>query len=197
MIGDDGTPRGRPGLVLAALVAAFVVPILFAYAFTSGLFGTGSTGRTNKGTLLEPAVDLRDAESVTPLFAFADLAPGEWAIVYVAEAACETRCGETLARLATIRSVLGYAGQRVRIVALAPAPSGDDLEPPLADYVLAERSANASVRSALAAAGTVPDGDRIVFADWRRQLVLHFPPDAPSIDIKKDLKKLLRASRVR
>ena len=36
-----------------------------------------------------------------------------------------------------------------------------------------------------------------VVVDWRKQLMLRFPADAPPGDIKKDLSKLLRASKIR
>ena len=37
----------------------------------------------------------------------------------------------------------------------------------------------------------------IVFLDWRGQIMMYFEVDAPSGDIKKDVKRLLRASKIK
>jgi hypothetical protein len=37
----------------------------------------------------------------------------------------------------------------------------------------------------------------VVFLDWRGQIMMHFPDTALPADIKSDLKRLLRASKIK
>ena len=42
-----------------------------------------------------------------------------------------------------------------------------------------------------------PVSDGVVFLDWRGQIVSYFVIDADPANIKKDLKRLLRASKIK
>ena len=78
-------------------------------------------------TRSEIALDLRAEADVKNVFDRARLQPGEWLVAYVAAADCDPLCAAALDELKTIRSLLGYSGQRVRV--LAVSASGTPADP--------------------------------------------------------------------
>jgi hypothetical protein len=166
---------------MIGLIAIFVSPILVAWLTTSGYVDLVSWGRTNRGSLITPPLDLRDVADTEGLFERANLAPGEWLLLLLPPPECAQACAQIIERLTTIRRLLGYSGQRVHILSLSGAK--------LAAYLkLNELLTKAVADIAL---------PQILFLDWREQLVLRFDADAPSIDVKKDIKRLLQASKIR
>ena len=189
-----GTWRGK--LLILALFAVFVVPIGLAWLFASGTIGLGTGGGSNRGDLITPALDLRGEGALQAVVDRAALAPSEWLMLYVSAGPCAAECVAQLKRLATIRSVLGYAGQRVRVLALTTTPTIlEDAD--LRNRVLVDQSAFAALRKGLAARLDNNGFPQIVLIDWRQQAALRFAAEAASGDIKSDLQRLLRASRVR
>lgn len=175
----------------------FVSPILISWATISGLIDLGPVNRTNRGTLLSPAIDLRTSDATAGLFENAGLQPGEWVLTFIEDGACETDCQLVLDKLLTIRSLLGYSGQRVRVIALSNAAPLTPLADNHAGHVLFDPQAHDALKGSLEDAVGEPLPPQIVFIDWRRQLVIRYDREAPPEDLKKDLKKLLRASQIR
>ncbi len=191
-------PAGRrQKLLLLGLVALFVSPIVVSWAYIAGFIDLGPISRTNRGNLVTPAVDLRAIDAVDSLFTEAHLQPGEWVLTYMEDGACESECRGVLDNLLTIRSLLGYSGQRVRVIALTESASTEPLAPNHAGHVLTDPVARNELKAGLERTVGTSLPAQIVFIDWRRQLVMRYDPDAPSADLKKDLKKLLRASQIR
>jgi len=182
---------------LLGLVLLFVSPILISWAYIAGLIDFGPITLTNRGKLLSPAVDLREVDAAAGLFSEAHLQPGEWVLTYMADGACDAECLSVLDKLLTIRSLLGYSGQRVRVIALTDTASAAPLAANYTGHVLRDPAAHDVLESALAHAVDSELPPQIVFIDWRRQLVMRYDRDAPPEDLKKDLKKLLRASQIR
>ena len=188
----------RSRFALVGLTMIFVAPILIAALYTSGYLQMPTFVPTNRGELISPPVDLRELPSVQPLFDRAALGAGEWMLLFLAPKDWEAVCESTLERLSTIRSLLGYSGQRVRILGLLNiAQSAATSNSQYAAKLIPDPA----VHSALVDAFRTQEPDvslpQIVFIDWRKQLVLRFDSGAESGDIKKDLKKLLRASKIR
>jgi len=193
----DQPASARQRWLLVGLVAIFAGPILIAWAYTAGYIGLEGISRTNRGNLINPPIDLRETAPTAALFAKANLEPGEWVLTYLNDGPCEVACRDILGKLTTIRSVLGYSGQRVRVIALSPGTPATDPEPTDAAHMLTDTGAHTALMAGLASRGGPFPKAQIVFIDWRRQLVMRYDDDTPSIDIKKDLNKLLRASRIR
>lgn len=190
------TPRSHPRFVMLGLIALFVGPILIAWAYSAGYLELGSWGRTNRGSLITPPIDLRNVADTDPLFDRANMAPGEWLLLLIPPAECGDVCAQTLERLSTIRSLLGYSGQRIHILFLSGAAhTNAELIPQ--SKTLLNIEAYTKLRELLTKA--VPDVvlPQILFVDWRKQVVLRFDADAPPINVKKDIKRLLRASKIR
>ncbi|MGR9089219.1 MAG: hypothetical protein ACU85U_01415 [Gammaproteobacteria bacterium] len=191
-------PAGRrQKLMLLGLVLLFVSPILISWAYIAGLVDLGPISRTNHGNLVTPPLDLRDVDDAARFFTHAKLQPGEWVLTYVEDGPCNTECLSVLDRLLTIRSLLGYSGQRVRVIALTDSAPAAPLAENYAGHVLSDPLAHDVLKDGLERAIGTPLPAQIVFIDWRRQLVMRYDRDAPSGDLKKDLKKLLRASQIR
>lgn len=184
-------------MFLLGLVLIFVSPILISWAYVAGLIDLGPVNLTNRGNLVTPAIDLREIDGAAGLFENAQLQPGEWVLTYLEDGPCDTECRRVLDKLLTIRSLLGYSGQRVRVIALSDAESAVPLAANHTGHVLSDPSANKVLKDRLANAVGNPLAPQIVFIDWRRQLVMRYNRDAPPEDLKKDLKKLLRASQIR
>ncbi|MFT4580603.1 MAG: hypothetical protein ACI915_002688 [Gammaproteobacteria bacterium] len=194
--GEPSKTKSR--LILVGIAMIFVGPILIAGLYSSGHLQLHSFARTNRGQLISPPVDLRELSAVQPLFDRADLGVGEWLLLYVAPKECAAVCESTIERLSTIRSVLGYSGQRVHILGLSNvAVPAETSNSPYAAKLMPDPVVHSALLDAFRS--QVPDASppEILFIDWRKQMVLRFDPEAESADIKKDLKKLLRASKIR
>ena len=109
--------RPRATLTILTVVAAFVVPILLAWWFALIRPPSVEDSLINRGALLRPSLDTGSRLETSSLSRI-ELAPGEWAMVYVGPGTCDDGCKEVLSKLATIRSVLGQAVTRVRTGAL-------------------------------------------------------------------------------
>jgi hypothetical protein len=178
-------------------VLLFVSPILISWAYVSGLIELGPVNRTNRGNLLTPAIDLRAATAAAGLFESAHLQPGEWVLTFIEDGPCDAECRTVLDKLLTIRSLLGYSGQRVRVIALSDTESVVPVAENHTGHLLTDPPAHGVLKDSLAHAVGNPLPAQIVYIDGRRQLVMRFNRDAPPEDLKKDLKKLLRASQIR
>jgi len=183
-------PRAAPTIL--AVVAAFLVPIVLAWWFAVVRPPSVEDGLINRGVLLRPPLDTASQPETFSLSRI-ELAPGEWAMVYVGPGACDVDCKETLSRLGTIRSLLGQGVTRVRTAALLDEAPKETLSV----VVVADDTARSYVTEWVAArvADVGPRG--IIFLDWRRQVMMYFDMNAPPGDIKKDIKRLLRASKIK
>lgn len=189
---DPLVARRRARRTLLLVVLAFVLPIGIAWWMALGHL-PHEQALLNHGTLLRPPLDIRSDARLAPLAGVA-LGPGEWALTYYAAGPCEAACAERLTLLTTLRSLLGHDGTRVKVVALVDGGAVDvPLVTPLVDA--AARSRLAELIAPGLSAGGADSG--IAFLDWRHQLMLHFPTDAPPGDVKADLKRLLKGSKIR
>ena len=181
---------GNPRLTLLLVIFAFVCPIGIAWWFV--YFGNEQIGADmlNHGELLSPPLDIREASELAPLRDLG-LGPGQWAMVYVTTGACDRSCTDELEKLNTIHTVLGHRGDRVQVAALLEQPLAQNparistiANPALSRHLLAMLPASAGSSS------------HIFFLDWRGQIPMRFDGSAKPGGITKDLKRLLRASKI-
>jgi hypothetical protein len=182
-----------PASVTASLVIAmFVGPIVLAWWLAVANPPAEQLDLLNRGTLIQPPLDIHSDAALSPLRAI-ELAPGEWATLYFSADNCGQACQASLTMLDTIRSVLGHDGTRVKVVAVldetASEPHG---------LTIVDSAARARISAAVD--HYVADdqaGSGVVFLDWRGQIMLHFADIGAPADVKKDLKRLLRASKIK
>lgn len=179
----------RRRLTLVLVVAAFVAPIVGAWWLAMIDPPRERAGLLNHGTLLVPPIDVRGDAAYAVLDRLA-LGPGEWAMILYGAGPCAEECQRRLTMLTTIRSLLGHDGTRLEVAALLDA---GELQLPLVT-TLVDATARRKLAARVAADGGGTEG--IVFFDWRGQIMLHFTPTAPPGDIKADIKRLLRATKL-
>ncbi len=178
-----------PRVIAATVVAVFVAPILLAW-WMAVARPPGEHGLVNRGTLIRPPIDIKASAALAPLGDI-ELGPGEWAMLYYAPT-CGADCRAVQTMLTTIHSVLGHDSTRVRLVSLldeaVDAPGLQVLANPAARRYLA------------AAVSTASDNNGheqgVVFLDWRGQIMIYYSNVDVPADIKKDLKRLLRGSKI-
>ena len=186
-------PRMRNRLTLLLIVAVFVLPIIVAWFYSSGILSLSDRKLVNRGQLVSPPLDFSaqaDMKGIAPLFA---LQPSEWSVVLLQSEACTEACGKILSDLLTLRELLGQGAVRVSVHAITGADGSPAAH---AGRVHSDPAAIAWLNERLPAGktGVLP---AIVLVDWRHQLVLRYAETGELSAIQRDLKRLLRASAIK
>lgn len=185
--------RGRWKLVAILLVCA--APVIASYLT---YYVIRPEGRTNYGELIEPmpgigglAVSALDG---TP----ADLSAvrGKWAMVVLDAGDCGKRCEERLYAIRQVRLTTGKERDRVERLLLV---TGEGTPPAalLAQHegLVVRRVAPGAVARAFPAPEGAP-AEHVYVVDPLGNVMMRFPASADPSRMKKDLAKLLRASRI-
>jgi hypothetical protein len=146
----------------------------------------------NKGSLLQPPLNINLDSGLRGL-QVVKLQPSGWSAILFSDSGCESECERAIANLMVIRDLLGHAGGRFKVIGLF-----DAVTKILGGDTVIDEDALKSLSSLLASRlsmDSVRNG--IVFLDWRGQIVNYFRLDANPSDIQKDLKRLLRASKIK
>ena len=185
---DERAKRGRIQFLLIA--AVFLGPLLIAaWMYYSGALNPDSTA--NRGSLLEPIVNLNDSVPGSPL-----LAQRRWLLLYADTAFCGDRCLESLYALRQSRLMLGREMDRVQRVFL----HGD--EPP--DNLLTAEEHKGLISLQDDALRNVLDNKKppeladggYFLIDPHGNLVMYFDPGINPREMVDDIKRLLRLSRI-
>jgi cytochrome oxidase Cu insertion factor (SCO1/SenC/PrrC family) len=188
--------RGR--WKLFAVIAVCAAPMIASYL---SYYVIKPESRTNYGALLDPR-----AYPIPPALGAATLdgkpAPlesfkGKWMMVQVNDADCQESCQKRLHDMRQLRLAQGKEMDRIERVWLIT----DDR--PLETILMREYDGTHMLRVNSAALknwlpvepGTQP-ADHIYMIDPLGNLMMRFPKDADPNKIKRDLSKLLRASRI-
>ena len=192
---DQQTKRGRWKLYLVIAVCAS--PLILSY-FTYYVIQPMS--RTNYGTLLDPrsypmpelGSRLQGGEK-QELSAY----KGKWIMLQVSSPDCQKACQNTLLNMRQLRLMQGKEMDRIERVVLITGQN------PMETLLLREYDGTHFLRTdanAVAAWLPVEEGsnvqDRIYLIDPLGNLMMRYPVDADPNKIKKDLSKLLKASRI-
>lgn len=185
-------------LRMALILLACAAPVIASY-FT--YYVIRPDGRTNYGTLIQPSrawpadLGLRRLDG-TPVAPAA--LKGQWLLVVVGDAACDTACEERLFMQRQLREMLGRERERVDRVWLL---SGDGTPRP---ELLAAIEATGAVEvlradGAALARWLAPEpgralADHLYVVDPMGEWMMRTPPEPLPQKVKRDLDKLLRAS---
>lgn len=202
----DPAARRRSRLLLLAIVASFAVPLLLAILWLrlvqSG--AAGDLGDTSRGELIRPAVPLEafaladaDGERIDP-----ETLRGIWTMLYVPAGECAAVCQRNLYHMRQVRLALNNRMKRVqRIVLVADGT-------PLDAALVAEHpgllvaDGDAAARAGLidqiraAEAGMAPLEDAIYLVDPLGNLMMRFDPELAPGSMLKDVKHLLKVSKI-
>ncbi len=215
---DDKTPAATPrrarrqrgfltsrqAIVVLGLI--FLAPAFVAWVMHhSGAGGWRPAGTTNLGNLVNPARPLRMPEDLLAADRPLDeLLQGRWTLVYIGDADCDTTCIENLYKMRQVRIAQNEDMKRVQTLFLLLG----DREPESLAAMLHENYRNLTVVpvTAAQAAQIAPyfliDGvemqgaERVYFVDPLGNLMMYYTPDADPGGMLKDLRKLLKFSRI-
>ena len=189
---NDAEPhrRAKRGnrLPLLGLFAAFVVPVLAAYALNVWWPHWRPFGQTNHGELVHPvwkielgAMDRTDA----------DRAAGRWILLHPVESHCDDGCEALLDLTRRVHLSLGKDHDRVVRVLMhrtgSPAVSGRTADP---DLIPVPAPAAWSDRFAGA------DPVRLLIIDPQRHAVLQYRADLRGKGLARDLARVLKISKI-
>lgn len=195
----------RPSLTVALLIVVFIAPFIAAWALYLSAPRLGLAGRAAHGTLVQPPrplgeFRLRDAAGRP--FTAADLR-GRWWLVYVGGTDCDALCGESLYKMRQVRLAFGVDMRRIGRLyimdAETPGPSLRALLPHHAGLVAAggaEEEVDTLVDRFVVDGRDPRRAGRIYVVDPEGRLVLWYRPGAHPDGLLKDLRRLLRASRI-
>ncbi len=190
--------RTRSRVIFLAILAVFFGPMLAAYLMFVNFKWTPD-GYTNHGELIQPVrplihVSLRD--DAAQVFG-EDFWRHKWTLVYVGGGQCDLYCETALFKMRQARLSLGRDADRVqrlyllsgtvdgRLAGLLSAHEGMVLASPL----------DASSTEALAVFGE-PARGALYLVDPMGNLMLRYDDDSTTKGIQKDLKRLLKVSKI-
>lgn len=200
----DPAARRRSRIKLVSIIAIFAIPLILASIYLQMVRSSGGQlGDTSRGQLIQPAVPLTE-------FTFADSDPvvdldtmrGLWTLLYMPAGECADTCKLNLYHMRQVRLALNHRMDRVQRVVLPE--NGEQLSDELlAEHLgllvakgsAAEQSAlRDQVNSAESEMENLPDA--IYLIDPFGNIMLRFPPDLDPKSMLKDVKHLLKVSRI-
>lgn len=183
---------------LYLLLAVCIAPVLASY---TAYYLLPPAGRTNYGVLIDPqrplpALALQRLDGTTVP---ATSLRGSWLMLTVDGGACDEACAKKLWQMRQVRLTTGKDADRVQRIWLIVDQA------PLATAVMREYDGTLFLRAGadeVAAFLPLPAepgarlADHIWLVDPLGNLMMRWPPDADPNRMKKDLVKLLKASKI-
>ena len=190
-------PPLRSRLTLVALFAIFFLPILLAWVLNIRLPGWLPSAQSNHGNLIEPALRFEtsqligaDGRSLNE-----NALNGRWTLLYIEPTECLDACQRAVYRMRQSRYAMGKDMERVQRLVVSPLSRAQDTEKKL-------RGDDPSIAVAAATQQWIdrprpgaPDAE-IYLVDPQGYLVLWYGPDADPGGLIKDLKRLLKISKI-
>jgi cytochrome oxidase Cu insertion factor (SCO1/SenC/PrrC family) len=203
-----GRQRGflssRQALVLLGLL--FMTPAFVAWVMhNTGEQGWRPEGTTNRGILVHPArpltlpADMRVAD--VPVN---DYLQGRWTLLYIGDSDCDEVCNNNLYKMRQINIAQNENMKRVQRLYLARDEElsgvlGELLEkeyPKMAAGLLSATQAEQIAPDFLIDGVPMEGAERVYIIDPLGNLMMYYPPDADPSGMLKDLKKLLKYSKI-
>ena len=200
---ERGFLTSRQALVLLLLIFLAPTFVIWVMHRTGGEWWPDTT--TNRGTLVQPArplelsPDIRHGER--PLTEYLQ---GKWTLVYIGDNSCGDVCRENLYKMRQSRTAQNEHMKRVQRLFIV---SGGEPGPELAGYLQEEHPQVDTVALAADQLGQlggffhiddtpVLDAGRVYIVDPLGNLMMYYQPDADAGGLLKDLRKLLKFSRI-
>ncbi len=198
---DDVKKNNKLTIIL--VVVMFTSPLLlswFVFNYTDFL---EIRGTSNHGSLIEPARPLGDLSLIDPFNDDRkDSLHGKWTLAYVARS-CDEQCMDNVYRMRQIHTAMDKHSLRIQKALLLTEQSANELKEQIVDFrgqqVIKDETISAMEllkQFQLNEADNALEAGRIYIIDPLGNLMMSFPPEANPRDIFKDLKKLLRGSRI-
>ena len=199
---DNENSNKKNKIIIIVIVLVFVAPsILSWYVFNHTDF-LESRGTSNYGQIITPPVQLENFSLIDPLDAQrTDTLHGKWSMIYVAES-CDDMCMQNVHRMRQIHMGMGKHSLRVQKVLFLIDQDINELSSLFKNYKGQQIiNTNAIETDNLLEKFNLEDADllrfqRIYISDPLGNLMMSYPSDINPKGILKDLKKLLRTSRI-
>ena len=200
---DDENSNKKNKIIIIVIVLVFIAPsILSWYVFNHTDF-LETRGTSNYGQIITPPIQLENLSLIDPLNPDRkDTLHGKWSMIYVAEL-CDDICMQNVYRMRQIHMGMGKHSLRVQKVLFLIDQDLDELSSLLANYkgqqVINTNSVDTDIlleKFRIEGVKDLPRFQRIYISDPLGNLMISYPPDINPKGILKDLKKLLRTSRI-
>lgn len=200
----DPVKRRRSRIKLVAIFAIFAVPLILASIYLHLVRSSGGTmGDTSRGQLIQPAVPLTEfsLKAVDGEFNL-DSVRGVWTMLYLPVGECLDACEKNLYHMRQVRLALNHRMDRVQRAVLmqssAQISSALLAEHPglVAATGSAAEQAQLSAQVMGAQQGMDLLEDAIYLIDPFGNIMMRFPSDLEPKSMLKDIKHLLKVSRI-
>ena len=199
-----GFLSSRQALVLLGLM--FLAPAFVAWVMhNSTEQGWRPEGTTNRGVLVHPARPLTlPAAMMIAGEPANDFLQGKWTLLYIGDADCDAVCNENLYKMRQVRTAQNEHMRRVQQLYLVldkavPATLQallDNEYKGMAVTLVAAEQAEQIAPYFLIDGVSMRGAERVYFIDPLGNLMMFYPPDANPGGMLKDLKKLLKFSKI-
>ena len=191
--------RNRKRLTLIALMALFLSPVIAAWLWTPDTF-------RNRGELVDPPQPLVNVPMISPDGSNVDLTNlfGRWTYVFFVEAGCDESCKQLADAVERVRLSQGKNEKRVRLMVITLSPdtlsSLDEIRLIMPKTIVL--GVNAAEKEQLllqfmpSGGGSVLQSGNVFLVDPMGNLMMSYPAAADPTDLRKDISRLLRASRI-
>lgn len=202
----DEQARAASRKKLVWIFALFFLPLLLATIwFQVVRTGVINLGNRSNGELIAPAVPLTEFTMVEQgsddAFLLDDVR-GKWTILYVPDGACEAACQKTLVDIRQARLALNHRMERVQRVLLVEQPTtfSEEQQNELLGLrvVGGDKAGTSGFSSQLNEAQSKLElkTNMIYLIDPNGNLMMRYTPDLLPRPLFKDLKHLLKVSRI-
>lgn len=195
--------RRKNSLIIGVITLAFLSPLLAAWWALNFTDVIAAGDKSNHGDLITPPRPLADMPLHDPVAARDYQLHGKWNLLYLGHQCLTETCLDNLYRMRQIHAAMDKHSLRVQRVLLLLEQDAAALRPLLTQYagqriIQADAAARARLIPVfkLAAEDNPLLANRLYIIDPRGNLIMSYRPEADPRGIIKDLKKLLKASRI-
>jgi cytochrome oxidase Cu insertion factor (SCO1/SenC/PrrC family) len=199
-----GFLSSRQGLVLLGLL--FMTPAFVSWVMhNSSEEGWRPDGTTNRGVLVHPARTLTlPADMQVADVTANDYLQGKWTILYIGDADCDDVCSNNLYKMRQVRIAQNEHMKRVQTLYMVlgdefPASLREQLEKEHTslDIAIVPENLSGQIAADFLVDGVSMDtAERVYYIDPLGNLMMYYPADANAGGMLKDLKKLLKYSKI-
>ncbi len=191
--------RNRKRMTLIALMALFLSPVIAAWLWTPDTF-------RNRGELIDPPRPLVNVQMISADGTNVDLATlfGRWTYVFFVEAGCDESCKQLADAIERVRLTQGKNEKRVRLMMITLNPDSlsslEEIRLNIPKTIVLGVSASQKdqlLRQFMLRGGeSMPQSDNVFLVDPMGNLMMNYPAKTDPTDLRKDISRLLRASRI-
>lgn len=190
---DGRAPVVRPKRSLTKLLLVILVCVAPVIASYLAYYVFPPSGRTNYGDLIEPQVTLGPLGAGDPLGRF----KGQWILILVQDGACDEACAKRLFFLRQTHTALGRDRDRANMVLLQSHAT--PLPRPLVEahpFLTVIEADAAAINRWFPAGAEGQVVGHLYVVDPQHNLMMRYPLEPEPAPTRKDLQRLMKASRI-